>query len=244
MKKLTKKITKLLVSIILCIPFTAQASVISVGDSIFGNDSVTLDTGSGLEWLDVTLSLGRSYNDVSTEFGMDGDFEGFRYATGLEFETLFINITGGSDYSIFTRQYYSEGSNNIDEGILMLGDTYAEYFFGQNGFTSDEAFGGTEGSGIGTHLVKGLLSDQHESQIGYIYGAGAIDLEESNSGDDFSTRKFQAIGRNEIRETYGSFLVRAAPIPEPSTMLLLLAGLLGWFYLVKFAREKSYNKAN
>lgn len=48
--------------------------------------NITRDTDTGHEWLDVDLSAGRSYADLtgadgSNEFVAGGDFEGFRYAT-------------------------------------------------------------------------------------------------------------------------------------------------------------------
>ena len=62
----------------------ANSAIISVTDPIFGADSVTQDTVSGLDWLDVNLSVNRSYIDVSTQFGIGGDYEGWRYATVQE----------------------------------------------------------------------------------------------------------------------------------------------------------------
>lgn len=51
--------------------------------------NITRDTSTGLEWLDLDLSVGRTFNDLtgvdgSNEFLAGGDFEGFRYATHLE----------------------------------------------------------------------------------------------------------------------------------------------------------------
>ena len=51
--------------------------------------NITRDTENQLEWLDVDVSVGRSFEDLtgadgSNEFAPGGDFEGFRYATRLE----------------------------------------------------------------------------------------------------------------------------------------------------------------
>ena len=67
------------------------AVLLSQDDSVFGVDSITLDSATGLEWLDLTFTDGRSYIDVSSNFGPGGDFEGYRYATQSEVEALFIN---------------------------------------------------------------------------------------------------------------------------------------------------------
>ena len=55
--------------------------------AIYDNGTGTTDSTSGLDWLDLTASTGRSYADVSGEFGTGGDFEGYRYATTRMSET-------------------------------------------------------------------------------------------------------------------------------------------------------------
>lgn len=71
----------------------AQAILVSQSDTVFGADSVTLDTGTGLEWLDVNTSVNRSFNDVSGQFGAGGDFQSWRYATGAEVLNLIVSNT-------------------------------------------------------------------------------------------------------------------------------------------------------
>lgn len=71
----------------------AQAILVSQSDVVFGADSVTLDTGTGLKWLDVDISVNRSFNDVSGQFGAAGDFQGWRYATGAEVLNLIVSNT-------------------------------------------------------------------------------------------------------------------------------------------------------
>ncbi len=73
-----------------------REALISLDDHRYGSDSVTLDTITGLEWLDLTKSRGRSFNDIigydgSNEFAARGDFAGFRYATADEVRTLFVD---------------------------------------------------------------------------------------------------------------------------------------------------------
>ena len=66
--------------------------------SVFGVDAITYDEATSLEWLDVTASVDRSYddmagNDGSNEFLPGGDFEGWRYATTDEW-TEFLSHAG------------------------------------------------------------------------------------------------------------------------------------------------------
>jgi len=51
--------------------------------------NITRDTTTQLEWLDLDVSAGRTFDDLigsdgSNEFAAGGDFEGFRYATNVE----------------------------------------------------------------------------------------------------------------------------------------------------------------
>src|SRR5678816_4482770 len=74
------------------IALDARATLVELDDPQFGPASITRDTEQGLDWLDVPISAGRSYNDVSTQFGVGGDFEGFRYATKDEVRDLLIAV--------------------------------------------------------------------------------------------------------------------------------------------------------
>ncbi len=71
---------------------SAIASLTS-GDSSFGLGSITIDSVSGLEWLDLTYTAGWSYDDVSGNL-TGGTWDGWRYATGDEVDAFWAN--GGS----------------------------------------------------------------------------------------------------------------------------------------------------
>ena len=82
---------------LLAVAKVAVADLIAINDpSIIGNGNasqdglnLTRDTDTGLDWLDITLSLNRSFNDVSGELGSGGDYAGFRFATGPDLTALF-----------------------------------------------------------------------------------------------------------------------------------------------------------
>ena len=65
---------------LLVVSFNANASIISVDWKVSDDNSITRDTTSGLDWLDLTETSNRSYNDVSTKFGAGEEFDGWRYA--------------------------------------------------------------------------------------------------------------------------------------------------------------------
>jgi len=80
----------------LSITVTATAlgtgTISSADDPTFGAGSLTLDRATGLGWLDLIFTLGRSFNDVNSKFGAGAEFEGFRYASAAELITLYTNI--------------------------------------------------------------------------------------------------------------------------------------------------------
>lgn len=81
------------------IPSNAMAGL-SVVDLFAANDGLlTRDTDAGLDWLDLTATLGMSYNEASVSgFVID---HGFRFATGGEVAAFYVaaggvNVPGSS----------------------------------------------------------------------------------------------------------------------------------------------------
>ena len=61
---------------------THSFAALEVKDDLdWGPASIIYDPSTGLEWLELTFSVNRSYSDVSSQFKAGGDFEGFRHAT-------------------------------------------------------------------------------------------------------------------------------------------------------------------
>lgn len=68
-----------------------DTSVVGNGSAATDGFNITRDTDTGLDWLDVTLSQNYSYDYVASQFGVGGEFEGFRYATLAEVYTFWTN---------------------------------------------------------------------------------------------------------------------------------------------------------
>ena len=121
-------------------------------DPVFGFDSITYDTETGFEWLDLTESLNMSFNEVSEQLGTGGDFEGFRYATADEVGDLFlaagipeldVKLTDPDSIAVFesfidlvgitnnpeSNKYYSTGITATSCGTTFDGRQLA-YIFG------------------------------------------------------------------------------------------------------------------
>jgi len=79
---------------------------------------LTQDLTTGLEWLDVPVSAGRTFDDIvgndgTSEFAPGGDFEGFRHAAFLEL-TGWINgpqLDSPFAYFGFTSEFASIGGH-------------------------------------------------------------------------------------------------------------------------------------
>lgn len=81
----------------------AYAVLISGDDAVHGIGSITIDTVNNLEWLDVPLTQGLSFDDAAA-LTLPGEiFEGFRHATFPEIITLFdaAGLTGSTDAERF-----------------------------------------------------------------------------------------------------------------------------------------------
>lgn len=112
-----------------------QSPVVDHGDFL-------TDASTQLDWLDVTRSVNMSFAFVNSQFGAGGIFEGWRYATSLDFQRLINDLT---------RHEMSNGSvsfslDEIDGLVRMLGSTIDAYWMSEYGVTLDASFGYPEGA--------------------------------------------------------------------------------------------------
>lgn len=90
----------------------ASAALLEIDLNALGDGLITRDTSTGLDWLDLTATLGKSYNEVDAGFGGFID-QGFSFATESQVRALYteagIAQIGASTASNF-------------EGVLLLQD--------------------------------------------------------------------------------------------------------------------------
>ncbi|WP_294988567.1 PEP-CTERM sorting domain-containing protein [Sulfuritalea sp.] len=217
-------------SLALCAP--AGAAIIDASDH-----SYLSDTATGLDWLDVTTTAGMSFNYVSSQLGVGGQFAGWRYATGDEFNTLISSYSG---VAIGAGNYVPVDmeTDRIDGLLGLMGSTLDYHYSVLFGHSYDQHWGYAEGQGL--DFSYGLLADSH-SLPGFQFLGIVYDNDEVPGGD-LTAAHATYFHISSAENHVGSFLVRdhvAAPIPEPETYALLLAGL----GLLGFIRRRTGKKA-
>jgi hypothetical protein len=187
------------------LPLPALATVIELDHPIFGPGSLTMDTSTGLRFLDVPFSANYSFDAISLQLGVGGDFEGFRHATVAELVSLWNAV--GIPCPPTVDCEYNEGPvggdpPNAGADILLplVGWTQSnDTAFVAEGIVADA--GPLAGEHYRGSLEGGRLRLNH-TQVGFPGG-----LPDSHSSTSF-----------------GHWLV---VVPEPNSGVLLLTGLLG-----------------
>jgi len=191
---------------------------LSSNASLLDNGNTTIDTGTGLEWLDITLTVGQSYNDVLASSFVTTD--GYQYATEAEVEQLFTNAGGtptpGPAYL----------PSNIAPAQLLLdlmGCT--SYLIGVPCDGAGEDWAPAMWGSSSEYIA--LIDDRWNLPEYIVPGghAGVLTTRSFIHGDDSTS----------YRADVGSFLVRTSAIPIPAAVWLFGSGLLG---LVGMARRK------
>lgn len=187
-------IKKILMSTLLVFGMSsaAQAEMISTDYLNLNDGLATLDTQSGLEWLDVSYTDALSINSVEARFS--SDLSGWRLPTHAEITTLFANffpeVSNTNLSSISTEQgakfrnlfgythktTYSLGWYERD-GILRRGGVYSNTLYGAEYTANYDAYRNIGSSAYGTFLVSGggtTFSSINNSGINVIGFTGDI----------------------------------------------------------------------
>lgn len=225
------KQTLALVGLILSI--SGNAAIESL-DSSFGTDTITRDTDTGLDWLDVTVTRGLSYNQVTAQMGAGGIYEGWRYATMAELDTLISNFgyTAVKQNCPYTSLHCDSNNNVGGQGELIesiirtLGDTQDAYW--------DSVSAPDDISPLGAGYTAGILGSQ-QGQTGFYDLALILDMQRTidrtntaeglDSPDEVNTYNSSRSGTYSKLST-GSFLVATTAVPIPAAGWLFLTALL------------------
>jgi len=120
----------------LCVVFTSAGQSILTEEDLNneGDGLLTYDSDTGLRWLDLTETFGITYTDMLSQLEPEGDFYGFRHATGAEVEQLWRN--GGVEY--MDPDFRSETVDPVEALQNFLG-AWSGFFIYTAGFTADAA---------------------------------------------------------------------------------------------------------
>jgi len=175
-----------------------RAGLILTDDPSFGANTLTIDTSSGLAWLNVTLTVGMSYNQVLAATLPGGEFQGFRYATAPEVLDLYndAGIPGNGFYPLS-----SPAVPSIQSLVSLVGVTFTQYGNpGVIGITGTAYLPGVE-------LSSSLYCTMENGTTGYLVNGAP-----SGYGVTYGT------------PTVGSWLVYS--VPEPASWCIgALCGL-------------------
>jgi hypothetical protein len=182
----------------------------------------TLDTATNLEWLDLTESTGRSFDDVGSHFGGGGDFAGWRHANTAEVSAL------------FTSQGFAPGydSSPTTAAMFLLIQLFGETALLPSGSNVQAAaFGLYDDSATGTLPLAGIAVLE---QI-YFTSGPLASVERSHVVDD-------NVPTNAALPIYGHWLVRSAAtteIPAPGALAIFAIGLAGMAAIRQRAQAKA-----
>lgn len=156
--------------------------------------NLTLDTETGLEWLDVTLSTNRAMLDVRANLATGGDYQGFRFASLPEVESLidhFGVVNSGHEDPAVTR------------AIQLLGDT--EGALPEQGQLSS---------------LSAIIGE--EAYPGASWFLDISDFSEGGLLPDHAGVGYALTGYFEVvpEPWMGYAMVRSTPVPEPSALAL------------------------
>lgn len=219
----------ILAILLLLFSVSSPAAIVLVDDPALGISAdgfnLTRDTVTGLEWLDLDLSAGRSFDDLtgadgSNEFNSGGDFEGFRYATYLE-------LTGANNGPQFDSLYKSLGISPF--GFSSIGGyTQARALISIAGcFGSCTSYGYANGILLHSGLESVASMETFTAQ-GFNWGRS-----NPSSGPILNNPPNRPVDGFPLQQ--GNWLVRpvadlpAVPVPPAAWLFAsALIGFLGW----------------
>lgn len=240
------KYKKNLLLAFVCALFSVQASA-----AIIDNGWYTVDTESGLSWLDLTDSriYEQPYDDVVAETLPGGALDGWRYASVLELTQLLdhwgVVSADNIDFMDSGGPRWQTGSINTvltSDVVNTLGDTYLIYrndvYASYGPWTTDEP-----GQAL---MILGYLGDSSNENPGEAYVGRIIDRDYTNNLGTFTNHDDIDLSYVDRPTWLGieggsSFLVRNAlvsEVPIPAAGYLFISALAGLLARKRIERKR------
>lgn len=181
----------------------SHASLYNLQD--FG--SYTLDKNTGLEWLDTSYTIGKSYNQVLALTAAGQSLDGWRYATFDEVQDIFT-----------TRGYSFSGTSKLTSSTTIIN---GDLFF----LTLIDLLGATDTRSNRKDLL-GLTAEDYKNnnEDSQLY---AFMRSTYNTPNIFGYANFSRYEDNRSASTLASLMVRnVSPVPTPETWVMMLTGLV------------------
>lgn len=202
---------------------------------IVDNGDWTIDTASGLDWLDLTFTDDMSVDEALSTFANDG----WQLATEEQFHLMFDQFVGPSGGNVihgYTGTYaeLSPGQERISSyGDNIYRNNLFQSLFGYTFIENSSSIRNRYAS-LGLYLREGFADKVTFGglySVEYFDDIQGIDFLESFYDYDTISASLQDFDDSNIFE--GVFLTRASA-PEPTTLGLMVLGLAG----IGFARKK------
>ncbi len=172
----------------------AKAGTVALQNNFsFDNTGFVLrDGNSGTEWLNLTKTVNRSYNDISSKFGSGQEFEGWRYASGAQVNTL---LSGWTSLSITGTGLKIYSDTAIDGLVPYLGNTYQHSLQAAGVSLYDD-------TPSDHNYTYGMTSDEHSYEAKYL--ALIFDTSEANlTATDYSNIRYSNTSRIQVASATG-----------------------------------------
>jgi hypothetical protein len=200
---------------------TTQAAFVSGNSAIYGTGAFTLDTSTNLQWLDLSVSQGQTYNFVSSQLGSNGIYSGFRYATYWEVYYLVQN------FELFSSSRFQAAQNLFS--YLGTGATQIQYEWD---WENDAGMLATYEFLEGTIANTSYLGSHRTFGVGACYeklGGTCGD------GGRYTTTMFSGYSWDSSPSFH--WLVRTSPVPVPPSIWLMISGLVAFYGRFRLTRS-------
>ena len=189
---------------------TALVLSTSVNAALIDNGDYTTDSSTGLDWLDLTDTTNLSYDYVSSQLGIGGQFEGWSYATNADVIELLDNA-GGSGI------YYGGWSADNNGVVIPLLDLWGHTL------TYGESTAITSDSNALVSWRRNLVTLNDRPSY-----SESLTMDNINIGSG-------SVENNWAYSHIGSALIRPSAVPIPAASWLFGSGLIG---LIGIARRR------